>query len=151
MDPEGQPFQIFAGTVRHALDAKNRVTIPSRWRQDDRGEFHAVADPRKPVVLLVPAEELRRMSRSIEELGDLSVAQKRAFTRQLFAHAFPCPADKQGRLVLPPEFCERFSLRGEVVLSGTGTRIEIRSPEAWDELCESEKDAFIQGAHSLGL
>lgn len=151
MNPENQDFQIFAGTVRHALDAKNRVTIPSRWRREEMEEFYAIGDPRKPVVLLVLAEELRRMKSEIETLTDIPVSQKRSFTRQLFAQAFPCPIDKQGRLVLPQELCDRFKLKGEVVLAGGGTRIEVRNPDDWEETCKSDNDAFIKGAHSLGL
>ena len=151
MDPSDQDFQIFAGTVRHALDVKNRVTIPSRWRAEEVGEFYAIADPRKAVVLLLLAEELRRMKRDIEALDDMSATQKRSFTRQLFAQAFPCPIDKQGRLVLPQELCERFTLKGEVVLAGAGTRIEVRDLDEWEETCKSDRDAFVNGAHSLGL
>ncbi|MFV1994004.1 MAG: division/cell wall cluster transcriptional repressor MraZ [Verrucomicrobiales bacterium] len=151
MDSDTHDFQIFAGTLRHALDAKNRVTVPSRWRRGETEEFYAIADPRRPVVVLLPAAELRRMNCEIEALGDLSVSQKRAFTRQLFAQAQPCPVDKQGRLVLPQEFCSRFSFEDEVVLAGTGTRIEIFRPEDWEETCRKEREAFIQGSHSLGL
>ena len=151
MESGGLDYQIFAGTVQHALDPKHRVTIPSRWRDEDTEQFYAIADPRKPVILLVLPEELRRMGRAIDDLEDLTVAQKRSFTRQLFANAYPCPVDKQGRLVLPPDYCTRFDLKDEVVLSGAGTRIEIRSPAVWEELCASEKDTYIQGAHSLGL
>ena len=143
--------RIFAGTVRHALDEKNRVTIPSRWRDEGLVEFYAIADPRKAVGLLVSAEELGRMTESIEALDDLSATQKRAFTRQLFASARPCPIGKQGRIVLPPELCDQLGLKGEVVMAGTGTRIEVASPSVWESMCESEKEAFIQGAHELGL
>ena len=87
----------------------------------------------------------------IEQLEDLSVAQRRSFTRQLFAGAFACPIDKNGRVVLPPELCTRMGFAGEVILAGTGTRIEVVDPGNWEETCENEKDAFIQGAHSLGL
>ena len=37
-------FRIFAGTVRHALDEKNRVTIPSRWRDEEIDEFYAIVN-----------------------------------------------------------------------------------------------------------
>ncbi|MEM7146531.1 MAG: hypothetical protein AAF591_15450 [Verrucomicrobiota bacterium] len=143
--------RIFAGTVRHALDEKNRVTIPSRWRDEALEEFYAIADPRKAVALLVSAEEMERMTADIEALEDLSATQKRSFTRQLFASARPCPIGKQGRIVLPPELCESLGLKGEVVMAGTGRRIEVASPEVWEEMCDQEKEAFIQGAHDLGL
>jgi MraZ protein len=144
-------FRIFAGTVRHALDEKNRVTIPSRWRDEEIDEFYAIADPRKAVVLLVSAEELGSMTSDIDALEDISVSQKRAFTRQLFASARPCPIGKQGRIVLPPDLCEQLGFTGEVVMAGTGTRIEVAAPEVWEAMCEQEKEAFIQGAHHLGL
>lgn len=151
MDAGKQDFQIFAGTVRHALDAKNRVTIPSRWRQEGIDEFYAIADPRKPVVMLLLAEELRRMKSEVDSVTDMPVSEKRAFTRQLFAQANPCSVDKQGRLVLPQEFCDCLKLEAEVVLAGAGTRIEVHHPEEWEDTCKVDNDAFIKGAHSLGL
>ncbi|MEM8954866.1 MAG: hypothetical protein AAGD22_12000 [Verrucomicrobiota bacterium] len=151
MVSKASSVRIFAGTVRHALDEKNRVTIPSRWRDEELGEFYAIMDPRKAVGLLVSAEEMERMTEEIEALEGLSASQKRSFTRQLFASARPCSIGKQGRIVLPPELCGALGLKGEVVMAGTGRRIELASPEVWDEMCDQEKEAFVQGAHDLGL
>jgi len=151
MDADIFDYRIFAGTVRHSLDESHRVTIPARWRQEGDEEFYAVADPRKTVVLLMPPEELKRLRCGIEVLESLSADEKRAFTRQLFAGAFPCPVDKQGRTVLPLEICERFALKGEVVLAGTGTRIEVSDPGVWDDICAREREIFERGAEESGL
>jgi MraZ protein len=102
-------------------------------------------------VLLLLAEELRRMKRAIESLTDIQASERRSFTRQLFAQAYPCPIDKVGRFVLPQELCERFNLKDEIVLAGAGTRIEAWHPAEWEATCQRDRDAFTKGADLLGL
>ena len=50
---------------------------------------------------------------------------RRVFFRQLHARAQHGAADRQGRLVLPEELCQRVGLKGEVALVGGRGRFEI--------------------------
>ena len=39
MDSIASAQAFYAGEFRHAIDEKNRITIPSRWRRKNAEEF----------------------------------------------------------------------------------------------------------------
>lgn len=150
---------ILAGTYRHSLDEKKRVTIPARWRNeghgesDEKTEFFAIlaVEDDDLAIHLTPASEMARVREQLQTDPDLDPKARNHVMRQLFAAAFPCPLDKQGRAVLPEDFCNRLKLKSEVVLCGVGSRIEIRSPEAWDALMPADDEALSTIAKALGI
>lgn len=151
METNASDSFFLAGTHRHSLDDKHRVTIPARWRADGI-EYYALRADGEAALHLIPASELRRLKDKIVASPDYTSARRKVVMRHLFAHVHACPFDKQGRVVLPVEFCKDLSLTGEVILSGVGARIEVRSPSEWDSVIESEKpDAFLEVADALGI
>jgi len=65
MDNDSPPERFYAGEFRHAIDEKNRITIPSRWRRDKSERHlhsraqHASADRQGRLVL--PEELCRKI------------------------------------------------------------------------------------------
>ncbi len=143
--------RLFAGKSVHVMDGKNRVTIPSRWRLDGGGEFFALPDPVKPAIGLLLEGELRELIEQVRSSPELKVSKGRAFMRQYFSQAFPCPVDRQGRMVLPAEMCREAGLADEVVLVGTGIRIEVWSPAGWEAEREQARGDYREVADLLGL
>ena len=133
------------------MDAKNRVTIPSRWRAEDDDGFFALLDPVKPVVVLLVHEELERVMAEVESAPGMQGQSARIVMRRYFSRATPCPVDRQGRLVLPADLCASAGLRGEVALVGAGPRVEIWDPEAWKAEQEATDEMFRVAADRLGL
>ncbi len=143
--------RIFVGTVVHALDAKNRVTVPSRWRLDGDAEYYAIPDAKKPFVSLVLADEIERLIKTVKSNESFAGRKGTDFLRQFFARATPCPLDKSGRVVLPAAVCAAAGLEGEVVLAGTGRNIEIWSQKAWNSEIADGAEAFDAALEELGL
>jgi MraZ protein len=147
--------QILAGTYRHTLDEKKRVTIPARWRGvgEEKTEFFAILanEDGDLAIHLTPAAELGRIREEIQADQNLNPKEQSLALRRLFSAAFPCPLDKQGRVVLPVNFCRKLNLETEAVLCGVGSRIEIRSPQAWDELMPDDDEALYAVAKALGI
>lgn len=133
------------------MDAKHRVTIPARWRLEEDGEFFALPDPVKPAIGLLLPSELRQLIADARANAALAGTKGRAFLRHYFSRAFPCPLDRQGRIVLPAEMCREAGLSGEVVLVGTGIRIEVWDPACWRKETEASREAFREAAELLGL
>ena len=152
MSPASQSdTPIFAGTESRALDDNHRVTVPARWRHESLEQLYAVPDPRQPLLMLMTAGEMDSIREKLESDPQIDAGDRRTFMRQFFSQASPCPVDKQGRLVLPADQCSRFGLSGEVVLVGGGSRIEVWSRGAWDDICGREKDVFASVANRIGL
>lgn len=143
--------RIYTGEISRVVDEKNRLNIPSRWRDERFPEFHALADSKQPCLKLVNAEELRRMQRTLDESSKYSLAEKKKFRRLWFSRAKPCPLDKQGRIVIPPELQERFQFSGDVMLIGAYDGIEIWQPADWAQH-QGEGDIDVESmAEDLGL
>ena len=113
--------------------------------------LYAMPDPRNPLLILMTATEMEKLRLEAENDPSISKLQAREFVRLLFGSASPCPMDKQGRMVLPAEECSRLQLYGEVVLVGSGSRIEIWSPERWEQKQEEGRSTLIEVADRIGF
>jgi MraZ protein len=120
----------FRGTFEHALDAKHRLTVPSKFRA-------ALSDG---VVLSVSPEvgEARSLSMwtpegyddyvklSIGQLNPLS-PQGRELSRVLHNNSYDTELDSANRVMVPPVLMAYAGLDKEVTVTGSGPCIEI-----WD-------------------
>jgi len=151
MEDDSQPQKFFAGEFRHSLDEKNRITIPSRWRRGKGEEFIILPDPQDQFLLVMSSEEFARMSLEAETHSTLSARDRRVFLRQLHSRAEHGAADKQGRLVLPVDICQRLGLKGEVALVGGRGRFEIWNLQKWKRAHEEETSTYQHVANVIGL
>ena len=142
---------VYAGEFRHAVDTKHRVTIPSRWRSDDGGEFFAVPDPVGNFLMILPPPEFDRVKSDVEANASIAPADRRKFIRRFYALAQLVSVDKQGRVLLPEEYCRRLGLEGEVVLIGSHSRLEIWNSERWAAATAEEDEVFRRVAGEVGL
>ena len=145
----GQP--IYAGEFRHAMDAKNRVTIPSRWRRGDLDEFFAIPNLKGGFLMVMPPAEFKRLADKVEHDASLKPDERAKFMRQFSSRAQHLIGDKQGRIVLPDEQCKQLNLRGEVVLVGNYTRFEIWDPEKWQKSTEEDAPTFNYLMERIGI
>ncbi len=142
---------FFAGEFRHAIDEKNRITIPSRWRRDAAEEFIILAEANHQFLMVMSPEEFSRMSTSAEAEATVSARDRRTFLRQLHSRAQHGTADRQGRLVLPEELCRKVGLKGEVALVGGRGRFEIWNLGRWKKANEEETSTYQHVANVIGL
>ena len=150
--PKSSPVPIvYAGEFRHAMDAKHRVTIPSRWRGQDGEEFFAVPDPAGNFLMILPPAEFDRVKSDVEANAAISPADRRKFIRRFYALAQMVAVDKQGRVLLPEDYCRRLGLEGEVVLIGSHSRVEIWNTERWAASTAAEDEVFRRVAGEVGL
>jgi MraZ protein len=141
----------FAGEFRHAMDAKNRVTIPSRWRQGEVDEFFAIPHLKGGFLMVMPPAEFSRLAEKVEHDPSLKPEERPKFLRQLSSKAQHVTGDKQGRIVLPDEQCKLLNLRGEVVLVGSYYRFEIWDPEKWQKTDEEDASTFSYLLERMGI
>ena len=142
---------FFAGEFRHFVDEKNRITIPSRWRRAPAQEFILLPEANHQFLLVMSPEEFSRMSAAAESDSNVSARDRRIFFRHLHARAQHAVADKQGRLVLPEEFCKKLALKDEVALVGGRGRFEIWNLPRWKKAHEEETATYQHVANVIGL
>ncbi len=151
MDLPSPTQSFYAGEFRHAIDDKNRITIPSRWRRDEAEEFILLPEANHQFLLVMSPEEFARMSSAAESNEAVSARDRRVFLRQLHSRAQHGAADRQGRLVLPEELCKRIGLKGEVALIGGRGRFEIWNLQRWKRAHEEETPTYQHVANVIGL
>ena len=114
------------GTYKHTLDAKGRISIPSRLRDELGEEFFVTLSPEK----CLTAYSLESWAKILEKVGTMSkINQKKA--RFLFSHAENCKLDAQGRILLPLPLREFVGLKKNVTVVGAGECAQFWDSEAW--------------------
>lgn len=151
MATQSHPKPIFSGRYRHALDGKNRITIPARWRRTDTDEFFLVPDETNSYLLVMPPEEFQKVNDTVSNHAEISPRERRAFIRHFYSQAQQCFADKQGRLLLPEDHCKQVGLKDEVVIVGSLARFEIWNRKKWNDSFETGKPTYKKVADLVGL
>ena len=121
---------MFMGTYEHGLDAKGRVIIPAKLR-DNLGESFVVTLGLDGCLFAYPMDEWESFVNKLKELPGTKEARK--LQRYFLAGAAPCEADKQGRVLIPANLREQAGLSKDVVFVGVLQKIEIWSKERWEE------------------
>jgi MraZ protein len=128
-----QLYPIFSGRARHALDAKNRTTIPVGWRPEKPTPLWIVPQSDSSCLLAMPEAEFRAVPARVNALTHLDAEERQDFIDIFMSEAEQVTPDGQGRFVIPPRFCEKLGLRGEVVLSGADAKFKIWKPEDFEQ------------------
>jgi MraZ protein len=135
---------VFRGTFQHAVDAKGRTSLPSKFRElvSATGSSNVIVTkgPDNALWCYAPKEfeaiEARLRAKSPFD------SKVRAFTHQFVAPAQECEFDKMGRILVPVLLRKYAALEGEAVFVGNNEHIEIWSVEAWKRREEATQGAF---------
>ena len=145
--PENHP--IFHGVFRHGIDDKNRITIPAAWREKDSDDFFLMPHQKHGCLVVMPPNVFREFGE--KAATHLTPERLVIFKRQFYADALKVATDKQGRLLLPVEYCKNVGLRKDAVLAGCSERFEIWSPANWKTFRVAEKNNYAEVATLVGL
>lgn len=120
---------MLIGEYYHNLDAKGRVSIPSKFRDDLGGSFVLS----KGLDNCLYAYSVSEWDTFKNELLTMRGSNAQKIRRFFFSGATECEIDSQGRVVIPPNFREYASLLKEVVIVGVSNRAEIWNRESWEK------------------
>jgi MraZ protein len=124
----------FRGTFDHTLDAKNRLTVPARYRAAlADGVVLAMPVDLKPCVGVWRPEDYETYTaRALAELPPLS-SRLTELERFFYGSSHDAELDAAGRIMVPSFLGEHASLTKEVVVVGAGDRMELWDRSAWSE------------------
>ena len=120
---------MFMGTYEHGIDAKGRVIIPAKLRED-LGDSFVVTVGLDGCLYAYPMDEWEDLSTRLKELP--GNRETRAFQRAFMANAATCDCDKQGRTLIPANLREKVGIDKEVVFIGVLGKVEIWSKDRYD-------------------
>jgi MraZ protein len=120
----------FRGTFDHTLDAKNRLTIPAKFRASlDEGVVLAKGIERC-VQVWTPRAFDGYVSTALAGTNPLS-EPARKLNRFFAANSLDTELDSAGRVMVPGFLLEHGGLQKEVVVTGAGDCLEVWDRAAW--------------------
>ena len=137
---------MFMGKYNNSIDAKNRMIVPSKHR-DQLGGRCILTKGMDNCLYIYPLGEWEKVVEKVSALPQTDV-NVRKYIRDVFANAEECEIDKQGRILIPAELKKRVFIDKELVTMGAMSRIEIWSKEVWENPdsypCEEDNDFISQ-------
>ena len=143
---------MFFGEYKHALDLKNRVIMPFRFREE-LGDTFMLTKGFEKCLYAMPKGEFERL---LEILRKQPTADKdvSTFIRTFVASANEIEVDKQGRFLIPQNLVDFAGLEKELYITGAISRLEIWNCEKWQESSseyERNADKIAQKLAILGF
>ena len=121
------------GVYDHTLDAKGRLSIPVRLREELGDVFYVTLSMDK-CLCAYSAENWQAFSDKIDAMP--YVDQRRM--RPLFAYAAKCELDAQGRILIPQNLRDYAALKKDVTVVGCNNHAEFWDSENWKGVYEIE-------------
>ena len=142
---------MFIGEYQHALDPKNRIIVPSKFREGLENTF-VMTKGLDGCLYGYPMSEWVMLEEKLKALP-LTNKDARAFSRFFFSGAAEIEIDKQGRALIPQNLIEYAFITKEIVTIGVSNRIEIWSKEKYNQYNEQnlDYDEIAEKMSQLGI
>lgn len=140
---------MLGGEYRHNLDAKNRIFVPAKLREE-LGETIVIAKNIRENCLKVYS--LEGWEAYIKPLEDQNRNLSDRIIRYLHSSLAQVTPDSQGRVVLTPELIAHAEIEKNVVIVGCGKYAEIWSEATYAKHKEEEDvEQLLRELEALGL
>lgn len=139
--------KMFSGTSVHTIDAKGRIVLPARFRQE-LGESFYVAKGFFDCIQVLSCEEFEKLRANIKSLP---AQQALALQYAIIATAVEVTPNSQGRVPLAQNLRDSASLSKEAVVVGMDNRLEIWDKDKFDEFMKANQPAVVQALEMLSL
>ena len=138
---------MLLGEYHHNIDDKNRLVIPTKYREELGDEFVITRGIEKCLYVYSQKE----WEKLVEKLNTLPFTKKsaRTFTRSLFSGATVCEFDKNGRINIASPLVSYAGLMKECIIIGVNDRLEIWSEEAFNKFMEENSQDLEDIAEHL--
>ena len=119
------------GEFRHAIDAKNRLFIPAKFREEIGETFYLTRRILDPCLAIYSEKEWKTFSDKVNSLPDSKV---RKIKQLVFPKTTLVTPDSHGRILIPANLLEYAQIEKTAVVTGAGDHIEIWNETKWDIL-----------------
>ncbi|MNO87245.1 cell division protein MraZ [compost metagenome] len=138
---------MFRGANAISLDAKGRLAVPSRYRDELMagcdGRLIVTIDAADPCLTIYPLPEWENVEAKLRQLPSLQEATRR-LQRLLIGNAVDLELDANGRFLVPPRLREYARLDKRVMLVGQLTKFQLWDEDAWNAVAEEDLAAIKQ-------
>lgn len=150
-NPREEGDRVFTGEYNHTIDAKGRLIIPARLREQLGDSFTVTKGMYGQCLAIYPADEWEIFANKLRTLP-LNNPNTMKVIRFFSSGATACELDKQGRILLPASLREFADLKKDVVLAGVMNCVEIWDKEAWTANNQAEDiSEELMGLYQNGI
>ena len=138
------------GQYPHSIDAKGRLFIPAKLREELGETFYVTIAGTDPCLAVYSEEGWQKLT---EKFDSLPYSKAKRAIRTLCSNAAKCEPDAQGRVLIPQKLRDYANLKKDVIVAGVSKRAEIWNAEAWAKLEaeELEADGLAAVMEELGI
>lgn len=143
----------FKGQYAYTLDSKNRINIPSKFRKaisPEANEKFVLTRGLEECIYAYPLDEWILIEKKLRTLPETQ-KENRLFIRMTTSYASEVQFDKQGRIALPQYLIELSKIVKDVLIIGTLNKLEIWSPEAYEEYLKGNDQSYEDLAEKIEL
>ncbi len=146
-----KPNRKFIGMFPCTLDAKSRLTIPSKFRElvpgEEGSKILVISRGKERCLYLFTPDYFDWI---IDQLGLLPPGpQQRNLIRYYSSESEHLKVDRVGRVQLSAHYLESFGLAKNVVVVGGLTHMEVWKPEEYEKIMKAADDAYHSGEWQL--
>lgn len=128
---------MFRGANAVSLDAKGRIAMPSRYRDElsvrCSGKLIVTVDAVDPCLNIYPLPEWELIENKLRQMPSLR-EETRRLHRTLIGSAQDVELDGNGRFLIPPRLRTRAGLDKKVVLVGQLNKFQLWDEDAWNAI-----------------
>lgn len=136
------------GEYQHTLDAKGRLFIPAKLREQ-LGDSFVVTKGLDDCLFVYPQEAWEELEQKIRQLP---MSKSRSLQRFFLSSAADVTVDRQGRIVIPPVLRRYAGLEHDVVVIGVGERAELWDARRWNAYTDDlDSESIAQAMEELGF
>ena len=138
---------MFRGANAISLDAKGRLAMPSRYRDEllarCAGQLIVTIDAVDPCLCIYPLSEWELIEAKLRELPSLR-EETRRLQRLLIGNAVDVELDGNGRILVPPRLREYARLDKHAMLVGQLNKFQLWDEAAWSAVADADLAAIKQ-------
>jgi MraZ protein len=120
---------MFIGEYRHTFDAKNRISLPARFRRE-LGKSVIVTRGLDGCLSVYTKAAWKQEVASMENRA-IGNAASRGLARFMLSGAVEAEVDAAGRILIPDYLKEYAGLKVKSVITGMSSRVELWDEGAW--------------------
>lgn len=138
---------MFMNEYSHGIDAKGRLIIPSKMREQC-GASVIITRGFEGCLALYTLEGWETYYARINSLPNNN-KETRSLIRMMTSRACECEFDKLGRINIPKKLIELASIEKDCAIVGAGDHIEIWDPVRWQTYFDDNTDDFEENYDSI--
>ena len=138
---------MLMGEFQHNIDAKGRLIVPSKLREE-LGEKFVLTRGLDGCLFGYPMSEWENLEAKLNEMP-LAKKDARTFVRFFYSAATECELDKQGRINIPSTLRNYAAPPYGCVIIGVSNRIEIWDETRWEDFSAEAEENFDEIAENM--